>query len=167
LLGKEGAEGHRIKGGGVLIPFKGHHDLVTGAFVGDGVGGGQYNSRETSKNALHGCGSKVFTVHTDPVRVTAGKVDPVLVIAVSEVTGPIPTIAEASAFGFVVLPVALKACPTTARNHLANCCFSVGDSPLIIEDCPRAFFAAVGVDHENGLTGLAERSSWSSREAGE
>ena len=81
--GRAGAQLHR------------RHHLVTAAGVGHGVDRRGGDVGVAFEDPLHGGGGEVLRVHPQPVAAAAREVEVARLVAVSEVAGPVPAVADA------------------------------------------------------------------------
>ena len=99
VLGVEGGPGRELD--------RGHH-AVAGVGVGHAVHRAQEHAREPHQDALDRRAGEVLAVDADPVGAAAREVEEAVVVAVAEVAGPVPAVAQALLLAFLVLPVPLE-----------------------------------------------------------
>jgi len=151
LGSQEGGEGVRVEDGSGP-QLQGGHDLVTGHRIGHGVDDGEDDVAVAGEDAAHGGGGEVLPVDAQPVVGTTGEVEEAPIVAVGEVTGPVPAVAQAGLFGVVVVPVALEAGPPGLGDELSDGVVGVGEPAVGIEAGDGTLVTGGGVD-DGGVGG--------------
>ena len=109
------------------------------------------------EDALDGCGGEVLPVDPQPVEVPAAEVEEVVLVAVGEIPGPVPPVADPGLFCLGVAPVPLESGPSGLADHLSDGRFGVEQAAVLVERRPRALLAGVGVEDQGAGKRTAER----------
>ena len=117
--------------------------------VGNGVDGARRHVGVTLEDPLDGGGGEVLGVDAQAVTQASGEVEVALLVAIAEVSAPVPPVVHALGVAHGVLVVALEAPPPTAVHDLADGLPGVLQPPGGVEPGPGPFDPGVGVeDHD-------------------
>src|SRR5665647_3123022 len=100
--------------------FDSHHHLITGSDIGYRVDRHHHRGRVAGNYPLDGGGREVLTVDPNPVPSPAGEVEPPVVIPVTEVTTPVPTVAYPFGVGLGVVVVPLEGTDHVPSHDLTD-----------------------------------------------
>src|SRR5580704_12257693 len=100
------------------------------------------------EDPLNGGRREVLAVDPEPVVVASGEIEEAGLVAIGQITRPVPALAQPGPLGVVVAPVALESRTAALRHQLADRLLRVEQAAAVVEACRRAFRAGLGIEHD-------------------
>ncbi len=145
----------------------GHH-LITRQRVRDADHRDRSGGRVARQDSLDRSGREVLRVDPQPVAYAAGEPEHAVGVAVRQIAGPEPTVAQPVRVGLGIVPVALERSRGIAPHEFPGGTFGVGEPAVLVEQRGLAFPAVLGhhCDVGTGRSG-AQRSAFGGRHQGD
>ncbi len=111
------------------------------------------------EDALDGRRGEVLAVDPQPVVVASSEVEEIVLVAVGEVAGPVPAVANARPLGVGVVPVPLEPRGPGLTDQLTDGLLGVEQPSTLVEEGPGALLAGLAVHDHRAREGTAQRAA--------